>query len=197
MNAKQAREWIKNAPANPNPKNELAGFGFQCGGDDPESRETAGGPWFLCAECAGRLQARGCGFSSKEAGPIWEGQIHEDCAVCGHSAPTPANPQPRPAAKHTEGPWNFFNSGAGLIRSENGKTIAQLKSVSRQGFRKAADLDEEVANARLIAAAPALLEALRYTVKCLEANRKCTCNKCNAKMDAARAALAKAEGGAQ
>ena len=101
MNAKQAREWIKDAPANPNPKNELAGFGFQCGGDDPESRETAGGPWFLCSECAGRLQARGCGFSSKEAGPIWEGQIHEDCAVCGHSAPTHATPQPRPAAKHT------------------------------------------------------------------------------------------------
>ena len=83
MNAKQAREWIKDAPANPNPKTDLAGFGFQRGGDDPESRETSGGPWFLCAECAGRLQARGCGFSSKEAGPIWEGQIHEDCAVCG------------------------------------------------------------------------------------------------------------------
>ena len=98
MNAKQAIEWIKDSPANPNPKTELAGFGFQCGGDDPESRETAGGPWFLCAECAGRLQARGCGFSSKEAGPIWEGMIHEDCAVCGPAS----RPQDKDNAKHTQ-----------------------------------------------------------------------------------------------
>ena len=73
------------------------------------------------------------------------------------------------AEKHTPGPWHFFNSGAGLIRSENGKTIAQLKSVSRQGFRKAADLDEEVANARLIAASPELLRELK---KCVSAIQK-------------------------
>ena len=77
-----------------------------------------------------------------------------------------------PNAKHTPGPWHFFNSGAGLIRSENGKTIAQLKSVLRQGFRKAADLDEEVANARLMAAAPVMLEALRYAAELIPTARR-------------------------
>ena len=85
------------------------------------------------------------------------------------SAILDAERRPQDNAKHTTGPWHFFNSGAGLIRSENGKTIAQLKSVSRQGFRKAADLDEEVANARLIAASPELLRELK---KCVSAIQK-------------------------
>lgn len=104
-------------------------------------------------------------------------------------------------AKHTPGPWHFFNSGAGLIRSENGKTIAQLKSVSRQGFRKAADLDEEVANAQLIAAAPALLEALRECIT--EPGAACWKKREYAEKriryidQMARAAISQAEGGAQ
>ena len=61
---------------------------------------------------------------------------------------------------HTPGPWHYFNSGPGLIRDATGKPIAALKSISRPGHRKAADLDEEVSNAALIAAAPDLLKAL-------------------------------------
>ena len=79
-----------------------------------------------------------------------------------------------------------------MIRSENGKTIAQLKSVSRQGFRKAADLDEEVANARLIAAAPVLLEALKICQV-----RIFMVDGCSHEYEQARAAIAQAEGGAQ
>ena len=99
-------------------------------------------------------------------------------------------------AKPTPGPWHFFNSGAGLIRSENGKTIAQLKSVSRQGFRKAADLDEEVANARLIAAGPTMLEALKRLCDSLawEENRSGTTY---SGYESAKAAIAQAEGNAQ
>ena len=161
MNAKQAREWIKDAPANPNPKNELAGFGFQCGGDDPESRETAGGPWFLCSECAGRLQARGCGFSSKEAGPIWEGQIHEDCAVCGHSAPTPATTQPRPAAKHTPGPWKIKKDRFSQSVWAGNERIAEM-----MGWGK----DRRRANARLIAKAPDMFSAIQDIISSAQAN---------------------------
>ena len=209
MNAKQAREWIKDAPANPNPKNELAGFGFQCGGDDPESRETAGGPWFLCAECAGRLQARGCGFSSKEAGPIWEGQIHEDCAVCGHSAPTPAIHQPRPAAKHTPGPWHA-DIEEYPYRREIIITTENYDPDTCEGERIGRVFDDTnigIANARLIAAAPAMKETLEYLAgkiahirRALVATGKAEF--CNAwgileAEDAARAAIAQAEGGAQ
>ena len=197
MNAKQARECIKDSPANPNPKTELAGFGFQCGGDDTESRETAGGPWFLCAECAGRLQARGCGFSSKEAGPIWGGQIHENCAVCW-----PAKRQ-QDNAKHTPGPW--IAEGKSVV-SENGEMEASITTGKWQENN-----EESRANARLIAAAPTLLMQLKNLVE--------VCPECGGKgyflaplgppandfaepepcawCQAARAAIAQAEGGEQ
>lgn len=99
-----------------------------------------------------------------------------------------------PNAKHTPGTWHFFNSGAGLIRSENGKTIAQLKSVSRQGFRKAADLDEEVSNARLIAAAPDLLWALHACLADLTDITQAEGGDPSPAMIQARAAIAQAEG---
>ena len=193
MNAKQAREWIKDSPANPNPKTELAGFGFQCGGDDPESRETAGGPWFLCAECAGRLQARGCGFSSKEAGPIWGGQIHENCAVCW-----PAKRQ-QGGAKHTPGPWSADIEDYPFRREIYIET-QDFDPDAGEGERIARVFDETDngrANAHLIAAAPDLLFALHACLAELVDVVNAEGGDESEAMKQARAAISQAEGGAQ
>lgn len=83
MNTQQAREWIEHAPAAKSKAPDLWGFWFGTGGDDTESLETAGGPWYLCADCAARLQARGCSWSSRESSIVWKEQPHIACAVCG------------------------------------------------------------------------------------------------------------------
>lgn len=70
--------------------------------------------------------------------------------------------------KHTPGSWevDFHDAGTGncqwCIVREDGDTVA-VSPVGPQAFNKA--------NARLIAAAPALLEALKTTWKQLESTR--------------------------
>ena len=83
MNAQQAREWIEHAPAAKSKAPDLWGFLFSTGGDNAECRLTAGGPWGLCADCAARLQARGCSWSARESSIVWKDQPRASCAVCG------------------------------------------------------------------------------------------------------------------
>lgn len=80
----------------------------------------------------------------------------------------------------TVGQWELWEANdKTYIIDEGGDTIAVMGQACR--------LDEERANARLIAAAPELYEALKALVESPNAKQ-------NAMRDAARAALAKVEG---
>lgn len=64
-------------------------------------------------------------------------------------------------ARHTPGPWTFDdNMGCRDIRGADGKPIASTHGLAND--------DEDQANARLIAAAPELLAALKTALKCIE-----------------------------
>jgi len=67
------------------------------------------------------------------------------------------------AAKHTPGPWEVHRGG-GLVRRDNGDdtccSIAEICVPYRHGIGHVRGDSEQQANARLIAAAPALLKAL-------------------------------------
>ena len=68
--------------------------------------------------------------------------------------------------KHTPGPWHCGNrDNWWRIYDENGVYIAAAKDPSPAPNHKADGFDIEEANARLIAAAPELLEALEYLVQ--------------------------------
>ncbi len=85
------------------------------------------------------------------------------------------------ANKHTPGPWYFDTDERSICRGEeNGRVrVCQIDDISR----------EDNANARLIAAAPDLLEALRDMVSDHECLSEAT-------LKFARTAIAKATGGA-
>lgn len=66
----------------------------------------------------------------------------------------------RHAAGHTPGPWSVSAIGAGFeVDDANGTSIAQTQQ--RHAVRDAGGHNERRANARLIAAAPAMLAALQ------------------------------------
>lgn len=100
--------------------------------------------------------------------------------------------------KHTPGPWQVNGS---WLNIETGNRHTAVESVLPGGFGMVASLEHsftresEEANARLIAAAPELLEALKELVndgECYCADNvasKETCRHCKA-----RAAIAKAQG---
>ena len=100
------------------------------------------------------------------------------------------------SAKHTPGPWEAIGN---LVRSpmdkESGSGV-QLAECADRYYQKV-NSDEAKANARLIAAAPELLEALvlllRYTLAC-EAMMNV---KPAGQIEIARSALAKATGETQ
>lgn len=59
-------------------------------------------------------------------------------------------------AQHTQGPWNVSKPNCGLgIFDVNGKSVAAISSNQSRSW------EEKEANARLIASAPELLEALK------------------------------------
>lgn len=180
MKASQAREWIEHAPAaGSDPTNgNLIGWQFGAGGDDPQCRETDGGPWYLCAACARRLQARGCSWSSRDASVIWKGGLHiEGCSVCGEG---------KAKTGHTPGPWRIaecpeiHGEGNAYEIETDGLTIAHVYA------------DESMsANAALISAAPDLLESVRGLLACMETSSEFSDGK-NADMLRAYEAISKA-----
>jgi len=99
---------------------------------------------------------------------------------------------------HTPGPWHCGNrDNWWRIYDENGVYIAAAKDPSPAPNHKADGFDIEEANARLIAAAPDLLEALKWLVY------ECNTNFIfaddvdgpeYAALEAARTAIAKAKG---
>ncbi len=69
-------------------------------------------------------------------------------------------------AKHTPGPWRVISGTLGAVEAANGVQVANAEQT--RPVRCAADHDERKANARLIAAAPELLEALKGALEALE-----------------------------
>lgn len=96
-------------------------------------------------------------------------------------------------SKHTPGPWRIFETDHGSkiigIGSEDGAGVADA------GFGLwGGDSDEARANARLVAAAPELLEALKYLVMHCKGLDRFEGNPINEAIRAGREAIAKAEG---
>ena len=93
-------------------------------------------------------------------------------------------------AAHTPAPWliewNAAQGGEGHYITDS-KDMAELSRIAAVLFHDDAD-GETRANARLLAAAPDLLEALIGVVK--------VADRATVEFNAARAAIAKAEGGA-
>ena len=86
--------------------------------------------------------------------------------------------------KFTKGPWQI--SGGRTILA-NGSMVASIQ--------RKVSADEEVANARLISAAPDLFAALQCAIQAGEAElKRNACAPTPAWLDEARAALAKASG---
>ena len=102
-----------------------------------------------------------------------------------------------PNAKHTPGPWKIKKDRFSQSVWAGNERIAEMMGWGKNRRR---------ANARIISAAPALLEALKSAVSYLEANRPkgkireifTKLNEYeNGVLKPARAAIAQAEGGAQ
>jgi len=91
-------------------------------------------------------------------------------------------------ARHTPGPWCASNGK--LVRVSTGtRPPITICGVHRVGDRGGAQQCDPLANARLIAAAPEMLEALEGIVR--------VADRATPEFDAARAAIAKAKGEAQ
>lgn len=89
--------------------------------------------------------------------------------------------------KHTPGPWTVVNWGT------KSKIIHGLLCIATTGNQQTSS--ETDADARLIAAAPELLEALHRVVgELVYMDEKLPYSNANAALDIVRAAIAKAEG---
>jgi hypothetical protein len=91
--------------------------------------------------------------------------------------------------KHTPGPWEFDDK-----HSSGFPLLCLYAADNRNPFHGSRSDDEQNANARLIAAAPELLEALRAITDQLERIGDTRYDKDGQYIDAARAAIAKATG---
>lgn len=97
---------------------------------------------------------------------------------------------------HTQGPWHVgAGNGKGSIFADNGRTRLEiggttLYPIARMG--KGWNEEEDEANARLIAAGPELLEALKWAVQQIEDDLD---PDHQTAMNACLAAISKAEGG--
>lgn len=102
--------------------------------------------------------------------------------------------------KHTPGPWHYFHGGNewAISRDEDGKeNIARvhinINGISSFDPRHIESIGESEENARLIAAAPELLEALQRLIKECEWQAEIgNMNGERIEFSAARAAIAKA-----
>ena len=95
------------------------------------------------------------------------------------------------SAKHTPGPWSLSPAEDGVIEAQDGEDFI---CVAVAGNPEAACRQRDLANARLIAAAPDLLEALRNLVGGIDASARGAVLRDAREMIAARAAIAKATG---
>ena len=107
---------------------------------------------------------------------------------------------------HTPGPWHIGmtnvynvdrfakNAEWARIRGVDGGLIAKIESVHPKGERKSQDFDIEAANARLIASAPELLEALKKIVAWHDCFPPTSGEEDLPIISQARAAIAQAEG---
>ena len=103
-------------------------------------------------------------------------------------------------SKHTPGPWTidycdgdqhypYIKAGQHV---SGGYRVSYIIADKIGGREPAGDRSEVAANARLLAAAPDLLEALQLLMRKVECGTALHCEIC----DQARAAIAKARGGA-
>ena len=94
--------------------------------------------------------------------------------------------------KHTAGLWKAHNAGSGhagftgYVSAPGGEVIC-----CTQDF---ADMAESSANARLIAAAPELLEACKTAMVIISQHYPANATCCNDRINQVRAAIAAAEG---
>ena len=92
--------------------------------------------------------------------------------------------------KHTPGPWKVLSEEAIRIKSQDGSLLAMLHHLRGvHGVNGRIPIEEVHANARLIAAAPELLEALKELLGLAERH-----GWLHVAVNNARAAIAKAEG---
>lgn len=92
--------------------------------------------------------------------------------------------------KHTPGPWNV--SGSHIVSVKTGVQLAEVFSPCGYDPKN----QKEAANARLIAAAPDLLAALEQCLVIVDAHRRISGGDGDMAAMNARAALARAKGGA-
>ena len=98
-------------------------------------------------------------------------------------------------SKHTKGPWEVSDWNPQLVRSvDGGKHIAILNDQERRPRGNKEPQPEPMANARLIAAAPELLEALKGYIAQEDAGRTPGTRSYSRAGNVALAAIAKAEG---
>ena len=93
--------------------------------------------------------------------------------------------------KHTPAPWNAHHFGDdthAIIGKVNGLSDAIIAQVLPS------DYDRTPANARLIAAAPELLDCLQWCVGLIDGTHSDTAQDKNEVIELARAAIAKAKG---
>ena len=107
-------------------------------------------------------------------------------------------------AEHTKGPWHVGreadhscdryakNAEWARIRDEQGGLVAKVESVHPKGKRQSSDFDIEADRARLIAAAPDLLEACKDGIKFLNSLADTEASWENENRDAFRRILTKA-----
>lgn len=95
---------------------------------------------------------------------------------------------------HTPGPWAYRLTETYAVLGPDGGRVAICTNLKGQhGLGGRRESNEVAANARLIAAAPELLEALQAMVECSHTNDIQTCAMAS---QLARAAIVKATGGA-
>ena len=99
--------------------------------------------------------------------------------------------------KHTPGPWKAFPDNGNLVRNVagGGGTVAHVQGHPAK-YQTVKDYHEIVeANARLIAAAPELLEALEELIdQCIHAEGSMDYNYGKFELERAEKAIAKAKG---
>ncbi len=76
-------------------------------------------------------------------------------------------------AKHTPGPWHWFTHSPTVVFIDEGDGIVGIAWTGDPDGTET-PLEEEIANARLIAAAPEMLEALKSIIRMVEVGERDT-----------------------